>query len=314
MPKGKEKDQKSRNLIETLIRGISIKLNPDESTLTVKIPPATLHPSVLPQQDPDNQSSNLIDKDSFRTEHSKLGHQDESNHTREAQKVPLREREVEHVDIDYDLDPDLDVDLDMELEVDTEPVRVKINLKAYIKIALHAAKYANRNVQAEKWVEVIGLMTGYVENKNTPLACLIVTDAYPIGHGTNVNAQIQDPQSHVKVYEKKTKGEMIVGWYHSHPNYGAFMSKTDYQTQVRYQKLANTESQLTAPVALVIDPLKITKRSHGFKIFRLSKNLKEWEKPRFVVLDSSLESLPQMLETLLPLTEGKAMFLEYDHE
>jgi proteasome lid subunit RPN8/RPN11 len=44
------------------------------------------------------------------------------------------------------------------------------------------------------------------------------------------------------------KDEKIVGWYHSHPNMGCFMSSTDIDTQRRYQAL------FPNAVALVIDP------------------------------------------------------------
>ena len=167
------------------------------------------------------------------------------------------------------------------------------------------------NIKPTKWVEVIGLLTGYVKNKDTPLAYIYVTDAFPIGHGTDVNVQIQNPQSHVKVYNEKDKKEMIVGWYHSHPSYGAFMSQTDYLTQLRYQKLA-PGIQSTQPFALVIDPTKINKQSYGFKLFRLKDNYKKWEKPGFEILNLQTKQVPDMLETLLPLSEGKAMFLEYE--
>jgi len=44
------------------------------------------------------------------------------------------------------------------------------------------------------------------------------------------------------------RDEKIVGWYHSHPNFGCFMSSTDIDTQRRYQAL------FPNAVALVIDP------------------------------------------------------------
>jgi COP9 signalosome complex subunit 5 len=165
----------------------------------------------------------------------------------------------------------------------------------------------------KNWVEVIGLMTGYIENEDTPLTCLVVNDAYPIGHGTNVNAWIRNPQSLVRVHQEvKPKGEIILGWYHSHPGYSPFMSGTDYSTQVRYQKLASTKSQFTAPIAVVLDQTQISTTSYGLKVFRLKKDLKTWEEPKFQVLNCPLESLPEMLKTMLPLTEGKGIFLEYE--
>ena len=202
-----------------------------------------------------------------------------------------------------------------DLDPESDPIRVRIHLKAYIRLTLHALKYANQKIPKSNWVEVIGLLTGYIENQDTPLACLVITDAFPVGHGTNVNAQIEDPQSMVRVFrESKKKNELILGWYHSHPSYGAFMSKTDYLTQVRYQRLSATDSHFVAPIALVIDPLRISKKSHGFKIFRLKNDLKTWEEPRYQVINCPLEGLPELINTLLPLAEGKTMFLEYDYE
>ncbi len=91
------------------------------------------------------------------------------------------------------------------------------------------------------------------------------------------------------------------------------MSDTDYQTQVRYQRLGS-KSPLSAPIALVIDPTRISSHSYGFKIFRLKPDLKTWENPRFEVLNCPLNTLPDIISTLLPLSEGKAMFLEYDSD
>jgi len=117
------------------------------------------------------------------------------------------------------------VELSMnDLNPESEPSRVRIHLKAYIKLALHALKYANPGVPKDNWIEVIGLLTGHIESKDTPLACLVIEDAFPIGHGTNVNAQINDPQSMVRVYNEiksHNKNQLILGWYHSHPSYGA---------------------------------------------------------------------------------------------
>jgi proteasome lid subunit RPN8/RPN11 len=233
--------------------------------------------------------------------------------TSESNEIPPKE-ETFSLKKDIPEEEEISSDLD-DLDPEIDPVRVKINLKAYIRLSLHALKYANSSIPKTKWVEVIGLLTGYIENKDTPLARLVITDAFPVGHGTNVNAQIEDPQSMVRVFnETRKKNELILGWYHSHPSYGAFMSKTDYRTQVRYQRLGTKESQLAAPIALVIDPTKISRKNYGFKIFRLEKDFKKWDEPRYEVLNCPLESLPELISTLLPLAEGKTMFLEYDYD
>lgn len=54
----------------------------------------------------------------------------------------------------------------------------------------------------------------------------------------------------------------IVGWYHSHPSYGCWLSGIDVNTQERYQK--NTDPFL----AIVVDPIKsVTLGTFSF-IFR----------------------------------------------
>lgn len=305
MPNDKKLPQ---NVFELLLRDLSLTFDPKTLSFTLKFPFLTL-PT-------DTDTTNLLSKriqlkpsqliprkpeEHFNSESEEFK-KDENHHMNQSQ-----EKDIEFVDLELsDLDPE------------SEPSRVKIHLKAYIKLALHALKYANPKVPQNKWIEVIGLLTGHIENKDTPLACLNVEDAYPIGHGTDVNAQIQDPQSMVRVYNEiklKTKNQIILGWYHSHPSYGAFMSQTDYQTQVRYQRLGTNDSHITAPIALVIDPTRISTRSYGFKIFRLKDDLKTWEEPNYQVLNCPLESLPEMMNTLLPLAEENGqMFLEYDHE
>jgi len=302
----KEKEEKTNKSMEKVIKNVTLKYDPVDNTFTVKIP--VVSPTTV---DEESKAAVKVKKTEEETEvEIKL---DEELLGKSTTKRPATVRKLTEEDLSPYL-PEGEVDTSLEAyEPGIDPIRVKIHLKAYLKMALHALKYAHPNIPQKKWVEIIGLMTGYIENNNTPLACLVVTDAYPIGHGTDVNAQIQNPQSHVKVY-KELKGEMILGWYHSHPSYGAFMSKTDYDTQVRYQRLGARGSQLTAPIALVIDPTKITHRSYGFKIFRLKESYKEWEEPRYEVLNCPLESLPDMLKTMLPLSEGRAMFLEYDHE
>ncbi|MHA1945434.1 MAG: Mov34/MPN/PAD-1 family protein [Candidatus Hodarchaeales archaeon] len=263
----------STNLFEMLLRDMAFQFDPKEQTLTLKFPPST--------SSEESKKENPTIK--FRPE------------------------------IDQDI-VDIDVDEFSDLKVDSDPIRVQIHLKAYIRMALHALKYAHPKIPRTKWVEVIGLLTGHIENADTPLACLVITDAFPIGHGTDISAKIHNPQSMVRVYrESQKRNQRILGWYHSHPSYGAFMSDTDYQTQVRYQRLGSS-SPLTAPVALVIDPTRISNRSHGFSIFRLKSDLKTWEEPKHEVLNCPLETLPDLISTLLPLSEGKAMFLEYDHD
>ncbi|UCE14328.1 MAG: Mov34/MPN/PAD-1 family protein [Candidatus Heimdallarchaeota archaeon] len=296
-----------QNIFELLLRDLALTFDPETFSFTLKFPafnhkPYTGFESSAGKEIQINPShlisSRLDEKDITKSDFMEKKEHQNQNKVYE---------NLESVDLSLD-------DLNPELE----PSRVKIHLKAYLKLALHALKYANPDVPQNEWIEVIGLLTGHIESNDTPLACLVIEDAFPIGHGTNVNTQINDPQSMVRVYNEiksHNKRQIILGWYHSHPSYGAFMSQTDYETQVRYQRLGAQNSQFAAPVALVIDPTKISSSSYGFKIFRLKEDMKTWEEPHYQVLNCPLESLPEMMNTLLPLAEEKGrMFLEYDYE
>ena len=298
-----EEKKDLQNIFELLLRDLALTFDPETFSFTLKIPAFKYQPNA--------DFKSLQDKEIQINPSYLISNSDE-------RFIPKSDF-IEDKEQNKALDDLKSVDLSLnDLNPESEPSRVRIHLKAYIKLALHALKYANPSVPQNNWIEVIGLLTGHIESNDTPLACLVIEDAFPIGHGTNVNAQINDPQSMVRVYNEiksHNKNQLILGWYHSHPSYGAFMSQTDYETQVRYQRLGARNSQITAPIALVIDPTKISSSSYGFKIFRLKEDMKTWEEPQYMVLNCPLGSLPELINTLLPLTEEKGrMFLEYDHE
>ncbi|UCG01497.1 MAG: Mov34/MPN/PAD-1 family protein [Candidatus Heimdallarchaeota archaeon] len=293
-----------QNIFELLLRDLALTFDPETFSFTLKFPAFKYKPNA--------------DFESFTGKEIQINPSYLISSNSDEKNIPKSDfiKKKEQIKA---LDATKSVELSLNnLNPESEPSRVKIHLKAYIKLALHALKYANPDVPQNNWIEVIGLLTGHIESNDTPLACLVIEDAFPIGHGTNVNTQINDPQSMVRVYNEiksHNKNQLILGWYHSHPSYGAFMSQTDYETQVRYQRLGARNSQITAPIALVIDPTKISSGSYGFKIFRLKEDMKTWEEPQYMVLNCPLGSLPELINTLLPLTEEKGrMFLEYDHE
>ena len=181
-----------------------------------------------------------------------------------------------------------------------------ISVQTILKTAAHSLKYANSERPRESWVEVIGLLAGKLNKKNM----LYIEDAYPMGHGTALNAEVKDYKNFVKAFKDiKKNGLFICGWYHSHPSYGLFMSSEDIITQSRYQTLWERA------IALVIDPYQINGKSFGFKIFRANLNTKKWYDIPFKIkgsIDASV--LPEFLRFINPLTDGKALFLEYDEE
>jgi len=68
-----------------------------------------------------------------------------------------------------------------------------------------------------------------------------------------------------KVADEINDDEIIVGWYHSHPGYGCFLSETDIITHV--QQFYNHYN-----VALVIDPIR-----EELKFFKADDEGNYWE-------------------------------------
>lgn len=98
-------------------------------------------------------------------------------------------------------------------------------------------------------IEVMGLMLGYVEHET-----FIVTDAVRLpveGTETRVNAGDEANEYIVNFLEKSREAgqnENSVGWYHSHPGYGCWLSGIDVGTQHNYQSYSEPF------LAVVIDP------------------------------------------------------------
>jgi len=195
------------------------------------------------------------------------------------------------------------IEAQMEENIERE---VFISVKAILKVASHALKYANSKVPKEKWVEVIGLLAGNIDNTGM----LYIEDAFPMGHGNAVYAEIKDYKNYVRAFKDiKKEGLFICGWFHSHPSYGCFMSKEDMGTQARYQTLWEKA------VALVIDPYQIDGSSTGFEIYRANLKTKEWF-PLVYGIKGALDirMLPEILEFMRPIIEGKPAYLEYDED
>jgi proteasome lid subunit RPN8/RPN11 len=183
---------------------------------------------------------------------------------------------------------------------------IYISVKAILKIASHALKYANSKIPKEDWVEVIGLLAGKIDNNST----LHIEDYYPMGHGTAVYAEIKDYKNYVRAFKDiKRQKFFICGWAHSHPSYGLFMSNEDIGTQARYQKLWDKS------VALVIDPYLINGTSAGFEIYRADLRTKTWYPLVYGIKGSlDIKMLPEILKFMNPILEGKAVYLEYDED
>ncbi|KAK2740119.1 COP9 signalosome catalytic subunit rri1 [Myotisia sp. PD_48] len=118
---------------------------------------------------------------------------------------------------------------------------IRISAIALLKMVMHARSGGS--------LEIMGLMQGYVA-PNT----FVVTDAFRLpveGTETRVNAQDEANEymvSYLQSCRDSGRLENAIGWYHSHPGYGCWLSGIDVSTQ-------DTQQTFSDPfVAVVIDP------------------------------------------------------------
>lgn len=112
-------------------------------------------------------------------------------------------------------------------------------------------------------MEVMGLMLGeYVDDYTVR-----VIDVFAMPQsGTGVSVEAVDPVFQTKMLDmlKLTgRSEIVVGWYHSHPGFGCWLSGVDVNTQQSFESL-NKRS-----VAVVIDPIQSVKGRVVIDAFRL---------------------------------------------
>ncbi|KAG2140682.1 JAB1/Mov34/MPN/PAD-1 ubiquitin protease-domain-containing protein [Suillus clintonianus] len=117
----------------------------------------------------------------------------------------------------------------------------KISAVALIKMVIHARSGVPH--------EIMGLMQGKVMGNS-----LVIMDSFALpvqGTETRVNAANEANEYMVKYIsesEKAKRMENAIGWYHSHPGYGCWLSGIDVDTQMNNQQFQDPF------VAVVIDP------------------------------------------------------------
>ncbi|CAJ0575676.1 unnamed protein product, partial [Mesorhabditis spiculigera] len=111
-------------------------------------------------------------------------------------------------------------------------------------------------------MEVMGLMLGEFVDEYT----VNVIDVFAMPQsGTGVSVEAVDPVFQAKMLDmlKQTgRPEMVVGWYHSHPGFGCWLSGVDVNTQQSFEALSDRA------VAVVIDPIQSVKGKVVIDAFR----------------------------------------------
>merc|ERR1711992_508025 len=112
-------------------------------------------------------------------------------------------------------------------------------------------------------MEVMGLMLGEFVDEYT----VRVIDVFAMPQsGTGVSVEAVDPVFQTKMLDmlKQTgRNEMVVGWYHSHPGFGCWLSGVDINTQQSFEQLNQRA------VAVVVDPIQSVKGKVVLDAFRL---------------------------------------------
>ncbi|GJE86604.1 Mov34/MPN/PAD-1 family protein [Phanerochaete sordida] len=117
----------------------------------------------------------------------------------------------------------------------------KISAVALIKMVIHARSGVPH--------EIMGMMQGKIVGTS-----LVIVDSFALpvqGTETRVNAANEANEYMVQYIESSNRVarlEHAVGWYHSHPGYGCWLSGIDVNTQMTNQKYQDPF------VAVVIDP------------------------------------------------------------
>jgi len=125
-------------------------------------------------------------------------------------------------------------------------------------------------------LEVMGLMLGEFADDYT----VRVKDVFAMPQsGTGVSVEAVDPAFQTKMMDmlKQTgRGELVVGWYHSHPGFGCWLSGVDVNTQ---QSFEDTHERC---VAVVVDPIQSVKGKVVIDAFRCinSQMLMMGQEPR----------------------------------
>ncbi|RNF15328.1 proteasome regulatory non-ATPase subunit 11 [Trypanosoma conorhini] len=135
---------------------------------------------------------------------------------------------------------------------------VQISSLALLKMLLHG--------RAGVPLEVMGLMIGEQVDNYT----IRVTDVFSMPQtATGQSVEAVDPEYQVQMLDKLSvvgRSEKVVGWYHSHPGFGCWLSGEDVMTAGNYEQLTPRS------VSVVIDPIQSVRGKVVIDAFRTTKD------------------------------------------
>ncbi|ORC93289.1 proteasome regulatory non-ATPase subunit 11 [Trypanosoma theileri] len=135
---------------------------------------------------------------------------------------------------------------------------VQISSLALLKMLLHG--------RAGVPLEVMGLMIGEQIDNYT----IRVTDVFSMPQtATGQSVEAVDPEYQVHMLDKLSvvgRSEKVVGWYHSHPGFGCWLSGEDIMTASSYEQLTPRS------VSVVVDPIQSVRGKVVIDAFRTTRD------------------------------------------
>lgn len=124
----------------------------------------------------------------------------------------------------------------------------KLELIILHKVAFEKIKNTSKSIFAKEQKEVIGFLIGHFQQNSIEIKDVII----PEQTGDSTHVEVEEEISLVNALLKADRNgtnEICLGWFHSHPGFRCFLSATDIETQIHWQKV-NPRN-----IALVYDPL-----------------------------------------------------------
>lgn len=149
---------------------------------------------------------------------------------------------------------------------------------------------------------------GFLIGKITRNKIIVTRATFPRQRGSRTHVYINDADMAILAEElaERGTGEVIIGWHHTHPGLGVFMSGTDVSTQLRYQAF------FPEAIALVMDSIKFSETLNmedlDLHIFRVDGR-KEYELDYEYAHDPS-EIIPDLFGIMLTLEETSHVVYE----
>ncbi len=188
---------------------------------------------------------------------------------------------------------------------------VFLSLRALTKIIRQGLRFSNPSIPSSSWIECMGFLLGDVTDDQVD-----IKDAVPITHGSKVEVNFDEEHYMIadEINSSLSNDLWVVGWYHTHPGHGLFLSDIDKVNHAGYQTL-NPDA-----IAVVFDPSKMGSKKTALDeylgVFRLD-DPERLERSKFIEIEE-IKVNPGYPEVLQPIYEigllvsnGGDLLMEY---